>query len=61
MQVAMIELPIITARLAGAFDFELPEGPPRPNLRISLHPAGLQIRALPHSASAVPRQPPPND
>ncbi len=44
---AMVELPIVTARLASAFEMQLPQGPPKPNLRISLHPKGfvLDVRA----------------
>jgi cytochrome P450 len=42
-QLAMIEVPLLVARLASRFTFELPDGPPRPNLRVSLHPAGLTI------------------
>ncbi len=38
---AMVELPVVTARLAQKFTFELPMGPPQPNLRISLHPKGF--------------------
>lgn len=45
MRLALIELPLVAARLAGAFELTLPEGPPRPNLRLSLHPAGLTIAA----------------
>jgi cytochrome P450 len=44
-RLALIELPLIAARLVGAFDFELPKGPPRVNLRLSLNPAGLEILA----------------
>jgi cytochrome P450 len=47
LQLAMIELPLVLARLAASFEFELPAGPPRPNLRVSLHPAGLVVRARP--------------
>jgi cytochrome P450 len=46
-QLAMIEVPLLVSRLASQFTFELPEGPPRPNLRVSLHPAGLTIIARP--------------
>ncbi|MCO4763673.1 MAG: cytochrome P450 [Myxococcales bacterium] len=38
---AMVELPIVTARLAEAFEFGLPNGPPERHLRISLHPKGF--------------------
>lgn len=41
---AMLELSIATARLAAAFEFELPEGPPKLNLRLSLHPEGFRLR-----------------
>jgi cytochrome P450 len=51
IHLAMVELPLITARLADAFEFELPEGPPRVNLRLSLHPAGLRIRTHPRHAA----------
>jgi enediyne biosynthesis protein E7 len=44
---AMLELPLVTALVAQAFDFELPEGPPRPNLRVSLHPADFRLRVRP--------------
>jgi cytochrome P450 len=44
-QLAMIELSVMLARLAASFTFELPDGPPRPNLRVSLHPAKLVLRA----------------
>jgi cytochrome P450 len=47
MQMAMIELPLLLGRLAVNFEFELPDGPPRPNLRLSLHPAGLTIICRP--------------
>jgi cytochrome P450 len=46
-RVALCELPLIAARLIDAFDFGLPAGPPRVNLRISLNPAGLVITARP--------------
>ena len=45
MQLAMLELPLMLSRLAAEFEFELPAGPPTLNLRVSLHPAGLQLRA----------------
>lgn len=51
MQLAMIEVPLLIARLASRFTFELPEGPPRPNLRLSLHPAGLTIIARSRASS----------
>lgn len=44
---AMLELPIVAARLAGAFEFELPQGPPQVNLRLSLHPAGFVAKVRP--------------
>jgi cytochrome P450 len=47
MHIAMVELPLLISRLAASFEFELPNGPPRPNLRISLHPAGLTIVCRP--------------
>ena len=47
LQVAMIELPLLVSRLAAHFELELPEGPPRLNLRVSLHPAGLRAVARP--------------
>ena len=50
-RVALCELPLVTARLVDAFDFELPAGPPRVNLRLSLNPAGLVITARPRRAA----------
>lgn len=44
---AMLELPLLTAMVAHSFHLELPEGPPRPNLRVSLHPAGFRLRLRP--------------
>ncbi len=44
IRLAEIEVPLVTARLAGAFDFELPDGPPRVNFRLSLNPGGLKLR-----------------
>ena len=52
MQLAMVELPLLVSRLVDAFDYELPKGPPRPNMRLSLHPSGLEIRALPRASRA---------
>lgn len=46
-RVALAELPLVAARLADAFDFTLPDGPPRVNLRLSLNPAGLRVLARP--------------
>ena len=46
MRLAMAELPLALARLAGAFHFELPNGPPQVNLRLSLHPAQFILRAV---------------
>ncbi|HQY61189.1 MAG TPA: cytochrome P450 [Polyangiaceae bacterium] len=49
MRLAMMDLPLVAARLLHAFELTLPEGPPQPNLRLSLHPKGLLIRAVPRS------------
>lgn len=46
-RLAMVELPLMTARLLDAFDIRLPEGPPKLNLRLSLHPANLRIAVEP--------------
>jgi len=49
IHLAMLELPLVLSRLAASFDFELPDGPPEVNLRLSLHPknftARVQVRA----------------
>jgi cytochrome P450 len=44
IRLAEIEVPLLTARLAGAFLFSFPKGPPSPNLRVSLHPSGLLVQ-----------------
>ena len=51
IRLALLELPLTVARLASHFEFELPEGPPEVNLRLSLHPRGFVARAR---ARAVP-------
>lgn len=48
-RLAMVELPLMTARLVDAFDIRLPEGPPKLNLRLSLHPANLRIAVEPRT------------
>ncbi|HRI72364.1 MAG TPA: cytochrome P450, partial [Polyangium sp.] len=48
-RLAMVELPLMTARLVDAFDIRLPEGPPKRNLRLSLHPANLKIAVKPRA------------
>ncbi len=48
-RLAMVELPLMTARLVDAFDIRLPEGPPKLNLRLSLHPANLKIAVKPRA------------
>lgn len=44
IHLAMLELPLVLSRLAASFDFELPDGPPEVNLRISLHPKNFTAR-----------------
>lgn len=44
LRLADLEVPLVTARLAGALRFELPKGPPKANLRLSLNPGGLEVR-----------------
>lgn len=44
-RLALLELPLVAARLIDAFEFALPKGPPQLNLRVSLNPAGLLITA----------------
>lgn len=46
-RLAMLELPLIAARILDAFELSLPDGPPRVNLRLSLHPAGLRLAVRP--------------
>jgi cytochrome P450 len=50
-RLALIELPLIAARLIDTFDFVLPSGPPRVNLRVSLNPGGLEILARPRESA----------
>lgn len=50
-RLAMLELPLAAARLAGAFHIELPDGPPEIDLRLSLHPKRFVIRVRPRSMS----------
>ena len=47
LKLAMLELPLAIAGLAGAFRFRLPKGPPKVNLRLSLHPADFWIALTP--------------
>lgn len=47
LRLADVEVPLVTARLAGALRFELPKGPPKANLRLSLNPGGLEVRVRP--------------
>lgn len=53
---AMLELRIVSAMLAQAFEFELPEGPPRANLRVSLHPSGFRMRVVARRSAPASRQ-----
>lgn len=43
MRLADVEVALVTARLAGALRFTLPDGPPKVNLRLSLNPGGLRV------------------
>ncbi len=43
MHLAELEVPLVTAKLAAAFRFNLPQGPPKANMRLSLHPSGLVV------------------